>query len=115
MDIKRSYTGIGDKSSEGYLTFLIYPDEENSFTVHLPDNSGSMNVRVKSTDEKIDISVGGIQKAHILNINLEKMPAKIELDGKILSDTTEYEFKETSKKLIIRTANYEKGNYTIFK
>ena len=115
MDIKRSYTGFGDKSSEGYLTFLIYPDEENSFTVHLPDKSGIMNIRVKNTDEKIDISVGGIHKAHILNINFEKIPSKIELDGKVLSDTTEYEFNESLKKLIIRTANYEKGNYTIFK
>ena len=37
MDIKRSYTEIGDESSDGFLTFLIYPAGESSFTVHHPD------------------------------------------------------------------------------
>jgi len=115
MDIKRNYTGIGDNSSEGFLTFLIYPGGESSFTVHHPDKSGSTTVKVADSKEKIEISLSGVQKRHILNINLEKMPVKIELDGIQLTDTANYLFNKSAKKLIVRTAEYSKGNYTIFK
>ena len=47
MDIKRDYTGIGNKDSEGYLTLLIYPDGKNEFTVHHPDKSGSTKIRTE--------------------------------------------------------------------
>ncbi|MCA1760130.1 MAG: hypothetical protein LC658_10205, partial [Bacteroidales bacterium] len=61
MDIKRSYTGIGDETSEGFLTLQIYPDGESSFTVHHPNLSGSTNVQVTDSEEKIDISLSGIK------------------------------------------------------
>ncbi len=115
MDIKRSYTGIGDETSEGFLTFLIYPDKESSFTVHHPDLLGSTKIEVKNTEEKTSISLNGIHKSHILNIHIEKMPIKIELDGKKLSDTVDYSFDTSKQKLIIRTYGYKEGNYIIYK
>jgi alpha-glucosidase (family GH31 glycosyl hydrolase) len=115
MDIKRSYTEIGDTLSDGYLTFLIYPDKESSFTVHHPDNSGSTTVNVVNSKEKIEISFMGIKKPHILNIKLEKIPIKIVLDEKELSDTENYSFDDSKHKLIIRTEEYSEGNYIIFK
>jgi len=115
LDIKRSYTGIGDESSEGFLTFLIYPEGETSFTVHHPDKSGSTTVAVNDSEEKINISLSGAQKPHILNINLEKKPLKVELDGMVLSDTISYLFNESAGKLIVRTAEYSTGNYSIIK
>jgi alpha-glucosidase (family GH31 glycosyl hydrolase) len=62
MDIKRSYTEIGDTLSAGYLTFLIYPYQKSSFTVYHPDNSESTTVNVVSSKEKIEISFTGIKK-----------------------------------------------------
>jgi alpha-glucosidase (family GH31 glycosyl hydrolase) len=115
MDIKRSYTGIGDETSEGFLTFLIYPGGESSFTVHHPDKSGSTTVHVADSAEKINISLSGVKKPHILNINFEKKPLKVELDGRDLSDTVSYSFNESTKKLVVRTTNYSSGNYTIIK
>ena len=115
MDIKRSYTGIGDETSEGYLTFLIYPEGESTFTVHHPDKSGSTTVNVSELEESLSISLSGIQKPHILNINLDKMPIKIDLDGKQLSDSVDYLFNKSNQKLIIRTLEYKTGNYTIVK
>ncbi len=115
MDIKRSYTGIGNETSEGFLTLLIYPEVENNFTVHHPDKSGSTTVHVIDSGEKINISLSGIQKPHILKINLEKMPRKIELDGNLLSDTVSYSYNGSTNKLVVRTTDYSKGNYTIFK
>jgi alpha-glucosidase (family GH31 glycosyl hydrolase) len=115
MDIKRSYTGIGDESSDGFLTYLVYPDEENRFEVHHPDKSGRTKIEVKNSEEKISFSLNGIQKPHILNIHLEKIPFKIELDGKELSDSTGFQFDEAKQKLIIRTSKYSKGDYVIYK
>jgi alpha-glucosidase (family GH31 glycosyl hydrolase) len=115
MDIKRSYTGIGDESSDRFLTILIYPDRESSFTVHHPDKTGNTTVRVIDSKEKISITLNGVQKPHILNINLEKIPRKIELDGRQLSDSVNYSFNDATKKLIISTTVYSIGNYTIIK
>lgn len=115
MNIKRQYTNIGDESFEGYLTFLIYPERESSFTVHHPDNNGSTTVQVIDSGEKINIMLNGVKKSHILKINMENMPRKIELDGRQLSDTTSYSFNGSTKKLLIRTKEYDKGNYTVFK
>lgn len=115
MDIKRSYTGIGNEAYEGFLTILIYPAYKSSFTVHHPDKSGNTNIQVSETEEKIRISFNGVHKPHILNIDVEKMPVKIDLDGRQLTDSTEFSFDAKRRKLIIRTDNYEKGIYTIYK
>ena len=115
MDIKRSYTEIGDESSDGFLTYLIYPAGESSFTVHHPDLSGSTTIQVTDSEEKISIALNGVQKPHILNIHIDKMPRKIELDGRQLSDTVNYSFNESTQKLVIRTREYSTGNYSIFK
>jgi alpha-glucosidase (family GH31 glycosyl hydrolase) len=115
MDIKRSYTGIGDETSDGFLTFLIYPRGRSTFTVHHPDNSGSTTVDIANSDEKISISLSGVQKQHILNVHLDKMPREVELDGSNLSDSIDFRFDDSKQKLIIRTAEYVKGNYMIYK
>jgi alpha-glucosidase (family GH31 glycosyl hydrolase) len=115
LNIKRSYTKIGDESFEGFLTYLIYPEGESSFTVHHPDLSGSTTVQVTDSEKKIDIIFEGVQKPHILKVNINKMPRKIELDGRQLSDSADYSYNGASKKLIIRTQEYNTGNYTIFK
>jgi len=115
MNINRDYTGIGDESFDGFLTYLIYPEGESSFTVHHTDNSGSTTVQVTDSEEKIDIILEGVRKPHILKVNIDKMPRKIELDGRQLSDSADYSFNGSSNKLIIRTSEYITGNYTIFK
>ena len=115
IDVKRDYTGIGDKNSEGYLTLLIYPDGINNFIVYHPDKSGSTSVMVKDSPEKISIILGDVHKAHILKINLSVKPEKVELDNVILSESVDYNFDEEQNKLIIRTDNYKTGGYTIYK
>ncbi len=115
MNITRAYTGIGDKSSEGYLTLLIYPDGKSNFTVHHPDKSGSTSVGVEDNPTQIFISLDGIHKPHILNINLTAKPSKVELDSTILVDSVNYRFDGKRNKLIIQTDNYTSGKYKIYK
>jgi len=115
MDIKRDYTGIGDRNSEGYSTLLIYPDGKNEFTVYHPDRSGSTKIIVEDSPDEIRIILDGLHKPHILNINMKSEPSQVELDGKALSDSSGFQFDELRNKLIIRTDKYETGNYVIYK
>jgi alpha-glucosidase (family GH31 glycosyl hydrolase) len=115
MDVKRDYTGLGDKSSEGYLTILIYPYGKNSFTVHHPDKSGSTVIDVTEDNEMIVISLGNVHKPHILRVNINSKPKKVELDNVVLSDTTDYLFDKDRNKLIIKTNSYRNGVYNIYK
>ena len=115
MDIKREYTGIGNRNSEGYLTLLIYPDGKNEFTVHHPDRSGSTKVMVEDTTDRIRITLTDLHKPHILDIKLASKPRKVELDNAVLSDSVDYKFDMKRNKLIIKTDTYKTGEYTIFK
>jgi len=115
MNITRDYTGIGDKSSEGYLTWLIYPEGKNEFAVYHPDKSGSTKIVSDDNPEQLIINLEGIHKPHILNINLTGKPKKVELDNTILVDSVNCRFDEKRNKLIIRTENYTFGKYKIYK
>jgi alpha-glucosidase (family GH31 glycosyl hydrolase) len=114
MDIKRGYTGIGDTTSAGYLTLLIYPDGKSDFTVHHPDKSGSTKVEVESKTNEIIVSLDGIHKPHILNIQMEAKPGKVELDGTVLQES-QYSYDAKRSKLIIRADKYVNGKYRIIK
>ncbi len=113
FDIKRKYTGLGDESSEGYITWLIYPDKISNFTVHHPDQSGSTNVTVTSDHAEIAVEFSGIHKPHILRIHAEKMPVSVKLDGEMINDSSGIVFDRQAKKLVIKTSEYTNGRYFI--
>jgi len=115
MNITRDYNGMGDLNSEGYLTLLIYPNGKSDFTVHHPDKSGSTSVVVEVESQQIAISLEGIHKQHILNVNVLSKPSKVELDNIVLLDSVNFRFDEKRNKLIIRTDNYTSGKYKIYK
>ncbi len=65
MNITRDYTGFGDKNSRGFMTFLIYPNGENEFTVFHPDISGETTVIVDELEGEIKLTVAGKKIPHI--------------------------------------------------
>ena len=105
---------MGDETSDGYLTLLIYPHGKSEFNVHHPDKSGSTEVNVSAQQEKISISLRGKQVPHILRIHMETKPQKVELDNQVLRDSLDYVFDENQRKLIIKTQEYQTGNYIIY-
>lgn len=115
MDIKRDYTGIGDKNSEGYLTMLIYPDGINEFNTYHPDKNGNTKILTEDSDDLIKISLKGLHKPHILTVNMNSGPRKGELDGKALSYSADFHFDVKRNKLIIKTDAYLTGDYVIYK
>jgi len=115
MNISRDYTQIGDKSSTGFLTYLIYPSDKSEFTVSHPDKSGSTTVQVESTSAAVQVSLSGQHKAHILAIHLDRKPASVKLDGALLLDSLNYSFDEKRQRLNIKTENYQVGKYVVVK
>jgi alpha-glucosidase (family GH31 glycosyl hydrolase) len=115
MYIKRDYTGIGDVNSEGYLTLLIYPEGKSEFTLYHPDKSESTKIMAKDTGDILKITLEGLHSPHILTVNMTSMPRKVELDGKSLPESNDCHFDKTRNKLIIKTDQYEEGDYVIYK
>lgn len=114
LNISRNYTGFGDKNSEGFLTFLVYPDGKSNFTV-FPEKGGETRITVAEHPESINIAFSGTHQPHILEIHLQEKPEKVTLDGNLLTDSTACRFDNTRRKLVIRTGNYSVGNYMIAK
>ena len=113
MDIKRTYTGIGHEKDEGFLTFMIYPeDEKRSFEV-FREYENSTTLTCFREDQQLIISLSGEKCPHILNIALESKPASVELDGRILIAGVNFNYDQEKEKLIIKTVQFNEGNYKI--
>lgn len=115
MDIKRSYTNIGDKSSEGYLTVRIFPDAKSEFEVYDTDNQRETKIVVEDASDQITIQLTGKRLKHILQIHLVEKPFQVKLDNKLLMDENDYLFDKSSQKLVIKTNEYINGEYSIIK
>ena len=115
MDIKRDYTGIGSRDSDGYLTLLIYPDGTSEFSVHHPDKSGTTKIVTEDSGDTVKIALEGVHKPHILNVNMANSPRQVYLDGKVIFDSAGFQYNQSRHKLIIKTDKYEIGKYMICK
>ncbi len=115
LNVTRSYTGLGDSTSPGHLTFLIYPGGKSRFSVVHPDGSGRTTVAVQNKKEVLLIDFTGVHKPHILRIFSEAKPKEIWLDENRLTEGKEWQFIKAERKIVIRTNVYGKGAYRILK
>lgn len=114
MRVSRAYTGIGERGWEDFLTLNLYPAGENTFTTHLADGSGKrMEVAVSQEEGRVHINLTGDKAPHILRILADTEPARVELDGRALSEEQGWRFVPEDNRLIVRTTQYEEGEYTI--
>ena len=114
MEIKRSYTNIGSEEDEGFLTFLVYPNENTeSFKVY-KEYEPSTSLTYFNEENYLSIYLLDQQRPHILRIHQEQKPSSVELDGTELKADTYYTWNEEQNKLIIRTSTYDSGNYKIY-
>ena len=111
MNIQRSYTGIGDSTSAGYLTLLIYPYKKSVFTVYQKGGNNITTITVDNTSNELKITLKGEYISHILTIHLPKKPQRVMLDG----NEVPWRYNAQRQKLFIKTRNYRRGNYIIEK
>ncbi len=110
MNIQRDYTQLGDTSSQDYITYLIYPDISNQFTIYDTETQAETKLTSKRSATALSLQFSGKKLPHILRIHLEQRPNQVLLDDQVLSS---YEYDEVKQKLIIRTHTYESGQYQI--
>ncbi|MEN8155600.1 MAG: TIM-barrel domain-containing protein [Bacteroidota bacterium] len=115
MHIERSYTGIGDEHSKGFLTLRIYPSGKSSYTLHHPGNEERTEIFVNETETSIEVTINGLKKPHILNLHCPSAPKEVTLDQRILNDPEVYYFDTEKEMVVIRTDAYTTGKYTISK
>ena len=112
LNVQRRYTDLGDESSKDFTTLLIYPHETSEFTLFHP-YEGATTIRVEDTKTFIEISISGVKIPHILRFHLEKPPDAVYRDGDLLRYPEEWNFDKRCNKLIIKTADYIRGQYKI--
>lgn len=113
MNIARSYTGLGDSSSAGFMTWLIYPDQQSDFSIYSTDHQEKTKLSVDQQGDALHIDFSGKKQPHILRIHASNPPASVSLDGKVLEVGKDFHFNKAANKLIIRTSLYEGGSYLI--
>jgi hypothetical protein len=114
MNIKRSYTGIGSENDKEYITFLVYPDGDTQSFEVFQEYENSTTLTYFTEDQLLTVYLLGEHLPHILNIQLEREPSTIEMDGKELKKNFNFTWNEESKKLHIKTTNYKEGTYKIY-
>jgi alpha-glucosidase (family GH31 glycosyl hydrolase) len=113
MNISRSYTGLGDRTYAGYITWLIYPRERREYTLYHNSPDRSTVLFYAKTKNRLDIRFSGVHTPHILRILVPAAPRHIMLDGAQLDQGKAWTFDAARQILLIRTAEYVTGAYTI--
>lgn len=113
MNIARSYTGLGDSSSAGFMTWLIYPNQQSEFSTYSTDQQEETKLSVEQQADALHIDFSGKKQPHILRIHAYNPPESVSFDGKVLEAGKDFHFNPVANKLIIRTAHYERGSYLI--
>ncbi len=113
MDIKRSYTSIGDSSSNGFITILVYPSSKNSFVFNHLDSENKTVISYELFESSLNINLEGKYVPHIFNIKSKSIPKIVKLDDKLLEMEKDWKYDIEKEKIIIKTSNYNQGNYII--
>ena len=113
MNVERSYTSIGTEANKGSLTWLIYPGVDHQFTVYHPDKSGSSTVSMVNKPGIIELTMKDMKKPSILNIHLDKAPAKVIFNDKTLTENADFQFIAGKSLLIVPLKHLEDGKLKI--
>ncbi len=115
LKVTRPYTGLGDKDSAEFTTWLIYPHGTSEFTLWHPEshpNPQKTTVKVEAGGP-LKIQFSGQHEPHILRVFATQKPSRITLDGKELTEGEAWQFDPKGDRLIIRTRAYTQGAYVV--
>ncbi|MEN8248101.1 MAG: TIM-barrel domain-containing protein, partial [Bacteroidota bacterium] len=112
MDIQRNYMQMGDSTSAGFTTILVYPEDKNKFHYYHTDLIGETVISYEEKENSLLLKLEGTKIPHILRIHSTSSPTDVKLDGQIISEG-KWQFDEEKLKLIIRIQTYKEGNYEI--
>jgi alpha-glucosidase (family GH31 glycosyl hydrolase) len=111
MQISRDYTGIGDTTWDGLITFNIYPGTDHEFDYYDTATRAllSIEVRMKSA---LQIHLEGEGQPCLLRAFLSEAPESISLNDKEL-DSASWHYDSKSRRLVIPNPDGLVGRYTV--
>jgi alpha-D-xyloside xylohydrolase len=112
LRVTRPYTGFGDASTADFVTLLIYPHGNSTFTVARTDSNETTTVRVDDAPE-LSVRLDGDHMPHVLRVKRATKPASVSLDDKLLAEGADWHYDDTRHFLIVRSAHYGQGRYAI--
>lgn len=112
LDVKRDYTGLGDRRSAGFLTLLIYPKGRSRFDIVHPDGRGETTVTAEFS-HRLDIRFEGAAKPHILRIKLAKRPTFVRRNGLELREDSDWQYDAAGARLFLMCREPFQGHYVI--
>ena len=112
LDIKRDYTGLGEKHSEGFITYLIYPAGHNSFTLFPTSGEEACRINVIKEQNKTTVHLNSISP-FILLIHSDTKPASVTKNKKAVS-STDWTFDDKKKKVRMETLEIGEFEFEIF-
>ena len=114
MNVSREYTGFGDKTSEGLLTYNIYPHEVSERRFCNVDNTWT-TIRVDDAPKQTSVVISETLKPHVLCMLVEKKPEAVIRDGQPLVEGRDWHYDLVRKRLSVKTTQCGNGGYTILK
>ena len=117
LNVSRPYTGLGDRESAGFRTWLILPRAggREQFTLWHPETHPrpeGTTVRVEG-DRPLKISFSGRHEPHLLRVHAMEAPRRILLDGRELPAGGVWQYDAAQAAVVIRTREYERGAYEV--
>jgi alpha-glucosidase (family GH31 glycosyl hydrolase) len=115
LKVTRPYTGLGDKDSAEFTTWLIYPNATSEFTLRHPESHPNPQKTTVKVDagQSLRIDFSGQHEPHILRVFAKQKPSAITLDGKALAEGEVWRFDAKGDRVIIKTHDYSQGSYVV--
>ncbi len=116
LKVSRPYTGFGDKRSDGFMTWLLYPRGHSQFVLSHPESHPAPATTTVTVDAGRPLRIGfsGKHEPHLLRICLKGKPSRITLDGDVLAEGDRWFYEDRDQRLVIRTHTYTNGAYEVF-
>ena len=107
LEVRRPYTGFGDRDSEGFLTWCIWPSDDSAHYCFMHDETRSTRVTVSGFGKGgVEIVLEGEAHPHILRVHwAEPKPSEIRLNDRVLEENGAWRYEPRDQKLLLKTSS----------
>lgn len=92
LDVSREYTGFGDKSSKGAMTWLVYPAAQQEGTGHITrENGEELSLAYAWNGDTLQITCKSPGTADRIRVKVERKFSTILVDGNAVTDDIDYD------------------------
>lgn len=115
LNVSRDYTGLGDRASAGFRTWLVNPDADGRFTLWHPETHPepqATTVTMRAGDV-LRIDFTGRAGRHLLRVITARAPRRVVCDGRDLAEGVDWSFDAARGALVIRSPDATAAKYEI--